>query len=230
MNAQPDVDKLICQTRRYEFADGLVDLQMGVILVILGILPQLVFSPMYMRLQLRLLFSLARAFGDWAKWLTLLIVSLPAFVALLGTRHIIRYVRQRWLWHDSGFVKPLPSAVSRKMLTLATAIVVVSTVVGFMLSRAGWGGPMFPLRMLVVSVGWAQGITMIGVGHTTGLSHYTWLGIVGGLASTLFLFLHLTLGQAWLALCLLWGLAFTVSGLISLRCTLLMLRKANKDG
>lgn len=225
MSAQPDVNKLIRQTRRYEFADGLVDLQVGVILVILGTLPLLVFSPMYMRLQ----FSLVRAFGVWAKWLALLVVLLPAFVAL-GTRHIIRYVRQRWLWCDSGFVKPLPSAVSRKTLALATAIVVVSTVVGFMLSRAGWGGPMFPLRMLVASVGWAQGITMIGVGRTTGLSHYTWLGIVGGLASTLFLFLHLTLGQAWLALCLLWGLAFTASGLISLRCALLTLRKANKDG
>ncbi len=227
MNTQPDVDELVRRTRRYEFADGLVELQMGVILVILGILSQLAFSPMYiMRLQL----SLARALGAWAKWLTLLVVLLPVFVAL-GTRHIIAYVRRRWLWRDSGFVKPLlPSAVSRKTLTLATAIVVVSTVVGFMLSRAGWSEPMLPLRMLVVSVGWAQGITMIGVGHTTGLSHYTWLGIVGGLASTLFLFLHLTFGQALLALCLLWGLAFTASGLISLRCALLMLRKANEDG
>jgi len=229
MNAQPDVDKLIRQTRQYEFTDGLVELQMGIILVILGALSQLAFSPMYMRLYMRLNISLSETFGTWAKWLTILIILLPAFVAL-GTRPIIKYVRRRWLWRNSGFVKPLPSIVSRKTLVLATAIVVVSTAVGFILSRAGWSEPMLPLRILVAGVGWAQGVIMIGVGRTTGLSHYRWFGIVGGPASTLFLLLHLPFGQAFLVLCLLWGLAFAVSGLISLRCALLTLRKADKDG
>ena len=43
MSTQPDVDGLIRETRRYEFADGLVELQMGVLLTIMGALSQLVF-------------------------------------------------------------------------------------------------------------------------------------------------------------------------------------------
>jgi hypothetical protein len=225
MSTQPDVDGLIRETRRYEFADGLVELQMGVLLTIMGALSQLVFSPKLIHLSL----SLSQTLGSWARWLTVLIVLLPTLAAF-GTRHIVKYVRRRWLWRTSGFVEPLPSAVPRKALTFATATVVVSVAVAFALSRAGWGEPMLPLRVLVASVGWAQGITMIGVGRTTGLAHYAWLGIVGGSASTSFLFLHLTFGQAWLAFCLLWGLAFTASGLFSLRCALLRLREANQDG
>jgi hypothetical protein len=84
--------------------------------------------------------------------------------------------------------------------------------------------------MLVASAGWAQGVVMMDVSRTTGLSHYAWLGIVGGLASTVFLALHLPFGLTWLAFCLLWALAFAISGLVSLRRRLRMMRKANVDG
>ena len=225
MSTLPDVDGLIRRTRRYEFADGLVELQVGVLLALVGALSHLVFSPKLIHLSL----SLSQTLGSWARWLTVLIVLLPTLVAF-GTHHVIKYVRRRWLWRTSGFVEPLSSAVPRRALVLATALVVISTGVAFALSRAGWGEPMLPLRMLVASVGWAQGIVMFAVGRATGLAHYAWLGIVGGLASTPFLFLHLAFGQTWLAFCLLWGLAFTASGLFSLRRALLRLRKANEDG
>jgi hypothetical protein len=219
------VDDLVRKTRRYEFADGLVDLQMSVILIALGVLSPLVFTRAFVRLGLRL----AEALGSWAMWLTMLIVLLPAVIAI-GTRRLVRYVRRRWLWCDSGFVEPLPSAASGGTLVLATALIVVGIVTGVILYRSGRAEAMLPLRMLVAGAGWAQGAIMIGVSRKTGMSRYAWLGVVGGLASTVFLAFHLSFGLTWLAFCLLWASAFAVSGLLSLRRTLLMIRRANGNG
>jgi hypothetical protein len=113
---------------------------------------------------------------------------------------------------------------------LATALIVVGTVTGVILYRSGRAEAMLPLRMLVAGAGWAQGAIMIGVSRKTGMSRYAWLGVVGGLASTVFLAFHLSFGLTWLAFCLLWASAFAVSGLLSLRRTLLMIRRANGNG
>ena len=37
MNAKSDISALLRQTRRYEFSDGLVELQVGVVMIALGI-------------------------------------------------------------------------------------------------------------------------------------------------------------------------------------------------
>jgi hypothetical protein len=220
-----NVDDLVRRTRRYEFSDGLTELQISAVLASLGVMVALVFSPVFARLSL----GLSLALGSWARWLAVLIVLLPPLVAY-GGRHLLRYVRRRWLWRASGFVEPLPSIVPRWTLVLATALVVVSIVVGLLLLRSGRGEPMLILRILVASVGWAQAATMVGVSRATGLSQHAWLGIGGGLASTAFLFLELPFGQAWLALSLLWALAFAVSGLVSLRRALLRTREVNRGG
>ena len=226
MTYQPSarIDDLIRDTRSYEFADGLVDLHMSVILVAIGASTALVFSPTVIRLSL----WLSATLGSWAKWLVVLIVLFPSLLAI-GMRRLVTPARRRWLWRNRGFVEPLPSAVSPKALALATVIVVAGMLVSFFLVRSGKGEPVLLLRMLVASIGWAQGAIMVSVSRTTGLAHYAWLGIAGGLASTTFLFLSLPFGQAWLAFCLLWGLAFAASGLISLRSALLKLRIAGGD-
>jgi hypothetical protein len=220
-----NVDDLVRRTRRYEFSDGLVELQISAVLASVGVLVALVFSPVFARLSL----GLSRALGSWAKWLAVLILLLPPLAAY-GGRHLLRYVRRRWLWRASGFVEPLPSVVSRRTSALATALVVVAIAVGLLLLRSGWGEPMLLLRILVASVGWAQGAVMIGLSRATGLTHHTWVGIVGGLASTAFLFLELPFGHAWLTLSLLWALAFAVSGLVSLRRAILKTREVNRGG
>jgi hypothetical protein len=220
-----NVDDLVRRTRRYEFSDGLVELQISAVLASVGVMVALVFSPAFARSSL----GLSRTLGSWARWLALLILLLPPLVAY-GGRHLLRYVRRRWLWRASGFVEPLPSAVSRWTLVLAAALVVVPILVGLLLVRSGYREPMLLLRILVASVGWAQGATMIGVSRATGLSHHTWVGIVGGLASTALLFLELPFGHAWLALSLLWALALAVSGLVSLHRAILRTREVNRGG
>jgi hypothetical protein len=227
MAVQPNVnaDDLIRATRRYEFSDGLVELQLSVVLASLGVSIALVFSPLFVRLVL----GLSRTFGSWAKWLAAVIVLAPALIAV-GTRQLLRAVRRRWIWRSSGFVEPLPSAVPASALVLGTAIVVVASVVAVMLYRSGGREPMLVVRALVASAGWAQGVSTIGVGRRTGLANYTRLGIAGGLASTVFLFLRLPFGQIWLAFCLLWALGLAISGLVSLRRALLRTHEVSRSG
>ena len=226
MTSKPavNVDGLIRKTRRYEFADGLVDLQMALTMASLGTLFPIVFSGALIRLGS----ALAEALGAWARWLSFIVLAIPALVAL-GSRHLLKYVRRRWLWRASGFVDPLPSAVSPRALILGTLILVVGIVAAVMLYRSGSVDEMLPMRMLVAGSGWAQGIATIGLSRVTGLSRYAWLGIAGGLVSTVFLFLPLRFDQAWLAFALLWATAFAVSGLVTLRGTLLQIRAA-QDG
>ncbi|TET51414.1 MAG: hypothetical protein E3J64_06935, partial [Anaerolineales bacterium] len=160
MSSKPSVkvNSLIRETRRYEFADGLVGLQMALIMASLGAPFAIVFSPTLWRLA----FSLAEAVGSWARWLVLLAVAIPVLVAV-GSRQLLKNVRQRWLWRTSGFVEPLPSAVSRKAQALGTLIVVVGVVAGVMLYSSGSADEMLPVRMLVAAAGWAQGVVTIAL-------------------------------------------------------------------
>jgi hypothetical protein len=144
------------------------------------------------------------------------VLLLPVLVAF-GARHALRAVRRRWLWRTSGFVEPLRSAVPPLALAFGVAIFVVASVAGVLVYRSGGREPMMILRVLVAGAGWAQGATMIGVSQRTGLRNHKWLGLVGGLASTVFLFWRLSFGHTWLAFTVLWALAFAVSGLVSLR-------------
>lgn len=218
MISQPDVDKLIRQTKQYEFADGLRDLQMALIMVTLGTTSWLVFDLVYVPFIAKLM----KTFGSSTVWLSLLLVILPALVGL-GTVGLMNYVRQRWLWHESGVVKPLSRLIPRRVTILAVVVYLVSLGFTLGLHFAGWVETLFTLQMLVVAAGWSTGVTLVGFGRAIGLTHYIWLGIIGGLASTILLFLPLTFGQTALIFGLAWGFMFAATGIVLLRRTLLSL-------
>ena len=224
-HSKADVDDLIRATRRYEFADGLAELQLSVVTASIGVVSGVVLSPVFVRSSM----VLARTVGSWARWLVMSVLLLPAVVAY-GSRHAMRAVRRRWLWRSSGFVEPLPSAVPAGALVLGTAIIVGASVGGSLLYRSGGREPMLVLRVLVASVGWAQGVIIGGVGLRTRLLHYTWVGVGGGLASTVFLFWQLPFGRTFLAFCVLWALVLAASGTTSLRRTLHQSREADRGG
>ena len=50
MSVQPDIEKLIRQTKQYEFADGLRDIQLGLFMGSMGALTWLVISPIWIYL------------------------------------------------------------------------------------------------------------------------------------------------------------------------------------
>ena len=211
MVAQPDVDQLIRQTRRYEFADGLRDLQLAVILGLGGITVWLAFEPFW----LAFIAKLVQVWGRWAVWLNMLPVLL-APLAAWGILALMNFLRRRWLWRESGMVKPSRWMVPRKVNLLSAVILVGGIALGFGLYLLGQADVVFALRMLWVATGWSFGYTLIGVGRNLDLTRYVWLGVSGGLASTLLLVLPLTFGQAALAFGLGWCLLLAGSGIIVL--------------
>lgn len=215
-------EDLIRQTQQYEFADGLRDLQMALILATLGIASWLTLDLVY----LPLIAELMKIFGRQAIWLSMLPLTIPVLVAW-GAIGVMNYLRRRWFWRESGTVKPLSQLVPRWATVLGVAIYLVSVVFALGLHFSGQADILFALHMLVVAAGWSTGVMLVGLGRAIGLPRYIWLGVIGGLASTFLLVLPLTFGQTALALGLCWGLMFAVSGIALLRNTLLSLRGVN---
>jgi hypothetical protein len=227
MDAGPNVEKLIRETKRYEFADGLRDLQMAVVWAAMGVTTWFVFerAEVWFPFVLRL----ADAVGRWARWTSMLLVFVPAILAF-GALALVAYARRRWLWRESGWVRPLRQMVPRQAAVISTAIGLGIILLGFVLYRLGVAGEMFALRMLVLAAHWMTAYTMIALGRHLDLPRYVWLGVIGGLVSTPMPFLPLTFGQTWLAFGIWWGLVLAASGVVTLRHRLIAMREVGGDG
>lgn len=208
MDTPQDINYLIKQTRQYEFEDGLRDLQIAVWFASLGVTSWLILDLVY----LPYIANLMRVFGKSALWLSLFLLFFPTVLGLILLR-IIDYIRRRWLWHNSGIVKPLSQMVPRWVSIIATLLSVLSIVLVFTSQRAD---PLLKLQMIVVAPGWSTGIMLAGLGYSIGLSRYVWLGLIGGLGSTFLLFTKLTFGQTAMAFGLSWGSMFAVVGIVVL--------------
>jgi hypothetical protein len=219
MMSRPDVDKLIRQTRRYEFSDGLRDLQMALLLGIGGLAVWLAFEPTW----LAFVGNMIKVFGRWAAWINMLPVIL-APVAMWGMLHLMDYLRQHRLWRESGMVKSSGWIVPRRVNVLSAVILMSGLALGLGLRYLGRADDSFVLRMLWTATGWAFGYTLAGVGRHIGLSRYVWLGVTGGLMSTVMLFLPLTFGQTSLVFGLSWCLLLAVSGIVTLQRAMFLVK------
>ncbi len=212
MTSLSDVKRLIRETRRYEFADGLRDIQMAITLGIMGVVTWLVLQPLW----INTLHEWVQKYGRGAAWLGLLVIFL-APLAAWGMLALMNVVRKRWLWRESGMVKPTPWIVSRRVTVLSAVILVVCLAFAVLARHQGWVEDAFVLRMLWAATGWSFGYTLIGMGRELGLPRYIWLGLTGGVLSTILIFLQLTFAQAALAFGLSWGLLLSASGIFTLR-------------
>ncbi|MGD0707780.1 MAG: hypothetical protein ABSA51_04940 [Anaerolineaceae bacterium] len=208
---QLNVDKLIQQTRQYEFADGLRDLQLGLYFAISGLTFWLIFDPGWMSF----VFSLIKTNRVWGILVNFIPIILPLAV-VLGMLPIMNYLRRRWLWRDSGMIKT--RWVVPKGVNILSAVILVGVIIlGGLLRHFGKVDDMFLLRVLWTATGWSFGYTCIGVGRHIGLKRYIWMGAIGGLASTIVLFLPFGFGETTMVFWLTWGLILSISGGIILR-------------
>jgi len=227
MTTQPDIDALIRKTRQYEFVDGLRDLQMAAIMALLGAFAWFSLTLAGMHWYVQLILYLKDTFGSWARWINGLVYLLILFAVLGGSLWIMRVVRRKWLWRESGWVKPVRWQVPRRITVLSAVIMLGGVVLGLILLSTGKVDKSFVLRMLWTATGWGFGYTLIGMGREIGLRRYIWLGANGGLASTILLFLPLTFGQTAIVLNGAWALALGISGVIVLHRASTAIRQAN---
>jgi hypothetical protein len=212
MTLTPDVDRLIRETRRYEFNDGLRDLQLALLFGLGGVTVWLVLEPAWMGFVGRM----AATYGRWAAWIGM-VPTVISVLVVLGALRVMNVVRRRWLWRESGMVSPARWAVPRRINVLSAAILLAGVAVGFGLMLLGAVDQTFLLRMLWAATGWGFGYTLVAMGRILDLARYVRLGWVGGVLSTGILLLALPFGQLSLAFGVLWFVLLGGSGLLTLR-------------
>jgi len=163
MTVQPDIQDLMRRTRQYEFADGLRDLQLAMMLGLTGAGIWLVFGPIW----IGFLGSFVLRYGRWAAWAGLLWVFLPA-LAVFGMLGVMKVLRSRWLWVQAGTVRPSRWAVPKRVNLISAIILVGGIAWGIGLRSLGWVDETFVLRMLWTATGWSFGYTLVGVGRELG--------------------------------------------------------------
>jgi hypothetical protein len=213
METQTSIDKLILKTRQYEFADGLRDIQIGLIVSFMGIVTWLVINPLWITFIIELKVNV----GRWAMVAaTLMLFGFLAGVAF-GLQYLMNYLRQGWFWRESGMVKASRRVASSRTQLIAGGIFIIGLVTGLGLWPLVGGDEWYIARILYSAMGWGYGAFFIIFGRDIELPRYIWLGLIGGLASTLILFFPLDLGQSGMAFGVGWGVLLSSSGIVVLR-------------
>lgn len=202
-----DIDKLVKETRRYEFMDGLVDFTYGILFLVLGLLCWFVFSAAGMRLYLTALLKNREItiLGS------VLLFSL-FFLLVFGSQRIVQRIRRARIWAKSGFVKPLRSQVSWPVQLIAAAVAIALILTTFGLMLKGLLTQDDVLRWLVFATSLATGITFLGLGLDIRLRRYICVGVWGIGLSTIILTLQLPFSTSWLYFGISWMVVLGFSG------------------
>ena len=226
----PNVDQLIQKTRRYEFADGLRDLQLAGVVALVGGLAALTYLPEGIRVYMQWTIWFNENWGRLATYLPMLLFLLAMLLLMAGSVRAIRSVRRRWLWRGTGMAEPRTWGMSRPATIAAALIMLISLIGGVLLWMRGVVEADFALRMIWTASGWALGVELYLMGRTLDLPRYRWIGGLGGLASTVILFRPLTFGASALAFAVGWSVVLATSGSVTLYLVYRQGREADADG
>ncbi len=224
MTTNTHIDHLIQKTRRYEFADGLRDVQFALLIGLASLGAWLALQPYWMTI-------IIKASIQYGKWATLLGMA-PIVITILvvwGMLWVMKIVRQRWLWRESGTVKPSRWVVPRKVNLISTLIFLVAIGVAAGMWVLGWVPESIILKMIWVATGWSFGYTLAAVGMQIGLTRYLYVGLAGGLLSIIALLLPLDFGQTVLLIGAIWFCILLSSGLVTL-FTLISEKRGEQNG
>ncbi len=214
MNTQPDVKKLIQQTQQYEFVDGLREMQLAVMMAAIGLTAWFVFD--LIGIWMPVLAGWMRTIGAWTGLSIQLVVLLPALLALVALL-AMRFARRRWLWRESGLVKPNRQIVPLRVTLISVGVLLAGIALGVLLQVIFPVGDLFLMKMIYIASGWSFGYTLITMGNILGLSRLRRVGLFGAVVPTLLIVLPLTIGQMVLIWGLIWGAALGISGMGPLR-------------
>jgi hypothetical protein len=213
MIEQVDPREIILKTKQYEFADGLRDIQIGITMIMMGVVwLWLMNQPAWMRLM----FQARQDYGRWAPMAVFLLVYCIPVVAALGLQRIMETVRRRWLWRESGMVKASRIIVPTHINVIGVVILIGVLALGLKFQSFLKTGDFYVMSLLMVACGWSFGFTLVGVGANIKVKRYVVVGVIGGLASTASLLSQTSLGGAGLITFLGWGILLIISGAIVL--------------
>lgn len=214
MEKKLDFEGLTRQTRRLDFEDGLTDLQVSALFLVMCLGAAFFFSTagltwftkaLILQREITLV-ALAGIFGCFI---------LGAF----GSRRLIARVRREYIWKDRGEIVPLPVQVDRWVSVLSVAVFLILMIFGLWVLLQGGSDDEPILRLIIAASGVATGITYLGMGRSLRLNRYLPVGFVGGLLSGVLFFIPMTWSESWLGLGVIWTTVLLISGLYALRRT-----------
>jgi hypothetical protein len=212
MEKTNNIEELVRKTQYFEFSDGLRDLQYGLVLFFMGAVSWLIFEPFWMRFLIRVRDSS----GVWAMWFSgILTLAIPAIIGI-GMIRLMRQLRQRRLWRDTGFVKPMRILFPPWASICAGAIVLLGIVLAVVLQLTRGIDPLLVWQILWISAGWSLTFTLIYLGNRLKIRRYIGLGILGFILSSLIPLISPSFGLTSLIFGIIWGIPLLVSGAIHL--------------
>ncbi len=222
MDDRLDFEELTRQTRRLDFEDGLTDLQVSAVFLVMCLAAAFFFSTAGLTWFARALI-LQREIT-----LVALVGIFGCFILVaFGSRRLIARVRREYFWKERGEIVPLPMGVDRWVNVLAAAVFITLMIFGLWVVLPGGSDDEAILRLLIAASGLATGITYLGMGRSLRLNRYLPVGIIGGLLSGVLFFIPLTFSESWLGLGVIWTTVLLISGLYSLWRTRRGMAEAN---
>jgi uncharacterized membrane protein len=220
MDTPIDLDKLTHQTQRREYLDGLRDLHLGMVILILSLLNWFVLSPA----GATLLVKTVRYNKDLS--IVGMIGLLGLFILIIfGTERVMERIRRATLWKESGFVKPLRYGFNKWMVLAATVIMLAMIVGSTWLMATGKLPQETALRSIPAAASLGTGVFFFGMGRSLKLQRYKLVGVAGVLLSIFLYFYPLSFALTWFYLGIGWALILLASGIWALRLALLELKR-----
>ncbi len=205
-----NVAKLQQNTARYEFADGIRDFHFAFWILVTGCYSWVVWD---FPSSITPIVEFARARGSLFVFLITFIlpIAVPLIISQLGMNVVNTYIRRRWLWRNTGFVKAKTSLFPRRILYTALGIAMVTFVAGILLAIQ-FKNPSLIIRGLYIGIGFEFTFGILALAVKFDLPRYRVVAGIG-MASTIILsLLPLQLGLFCLVLNLCWAILLIMSG------------------
>ena len=212
MNNETLIEQKILETKRYEFNDGLRDIQIGIYLMWLGVVQWMIFEPGWWRL----LFNIRETTGKITMMAaSFFVILIPALFAW-GFLRLMETIRRRWLWRDSGVVKTSRWVMPRWATIFSGVVMLGSLGLGLLFRDALAVDEFYVWRLLFAAAGLAFAVSLVAMGAHLELKRYYFIGLIGGLVSALSLLFVFTPGLSSLLFFGVWSLLMYISGCIAL--------------
>lgn len=221
-----NVSRLQQRTERYEFADGIRELQFAFCVLVTGFYGWVVWD----------MPSVWQPFSEWVRTQNVVVmigltfvlpIGVPLVISQFGLRWANEYLRRRWLWRTTGFIKPKPWIVPRRTLFASFAIMFAVFIAGILLAIQLKEASLI-IRGIYVGTGFEFAYMWLAMAKRFNLPRYRVVAVVGLVSTIILALLPMRVGLFVLIISVFWGGLLMVSGLYAMRQTALE-QRANTD-
>lgn len=205
-----DIAKMQHNTLRYEFADGIRELHTAFWLLVTGFYAWIIWGSPAIWSPFA---EFARAQGVVFMIFTTLVlpIAIPLILSQIGLKVINEHLRRRWLWRNTGYIKPKSWIVPRSVLFTSFVITFSCFIAGILLA-VQLAVISFFLYGLYVGIGLALAYMHLMVGIKLQIPRYRLVAVAGVSGTVLLCLLPIPVGLFPLIFSLFWTATLVISG------------------